>query len=170
VGLGDLRDKLPPIKRSTDCCGYITDDVAQLTGLCAGTPVSGGVFDISASSVASGINTLDKLAIITGTWSINEYVTDHPVIDRDLFMTSIYPIEGKWLITEASPTSASNLEWFINNFMEGDRTAAARRDRQSTICAMIWSPRQRPPRATCCSSRLSSAPTPSRTPPPGLSA
>ncbi|EPC3762226.1 carbohydrate kinase [Klebsiella michiganensis] len=124
-GLGDLRDKLPPIKRSTDCCGYITDDVAQLTGLCAGTPVSGGVFDISASSVASGINTLDKLAIITGTWSINEYVTDHPVIDRDLFMTSIYPIEGKWLITEASPTSASNLEWFINNFMEGDRTAAA---------------------------------------------
>lgn len=40
-------------------------------------------------------------------------------------MTSIYPIEGKWLITEASPTSASNLEWFINNFMEGDRTAAA---------------------------------------------
>lgn len=52
-------------------------------------------------------------------------MTDHPVIDRDLFMTSIYPIEGKWLITEASPTSASNLEWFINNFMEGDRTAAA---------------------------------------------
>ena len=29
--------------------------------------------------------------------------------------------------TEASPTSASNLEWFINNFMEGDRTAAAAR-------------------------------------------
>ncbi|QGN38180.1 FGGY-family carbohydrate kinase [Klebsiella oxytoca] len=124
-GLGDLRDKLPPIKLSTDCCGYITDEVAQLTGLCAGTPVSGGVFDISASSVASGINTLNKLAIITGTWSINEYVTDHPVIDRDLFMTSIYPIEGKWLITEASPTSASNLEWFINNFMEGDRAAAS---------------------------------------------
>ena len=68
---------------------------------------------------------MDKLAIITGTWSINEYVTDHPVIDQDLFMTSIYPIEGKWLITEASPTSASNLEWFINNFMEGDRAAAS---------------------------------------------
>ena len=40
-------------------------------------------------------------------------------------MTSIYPIEGKWLITEASPTSASNLEWFINNFMESDRISAA---------------------------------------------
>ncbi|POT58502.1 carbohydrate kinase [Citrobacter amalonaticus] len=124
-GLADLRDKLPPIKRSIDCCGRIGEDVARLTGLRAGTPVSGGVFDISASSVASGINSLDKLAIITGTWSINEYVTDHPVIDKNLFMTSIYPIEGKWLITEASPTSASNLEWFINNFMESDREATA---------------------------------------------
>ena len=123
-GLEELHDKLPPIKHSTDCCGYITEEAAQLTGLCAGTPVSGGVFDISASSVASGINTLDKLAIITGTWSINEYVTDNPVIDKDLFMTSIYPIDDKWLITEASPTSASNLEWFINNFMEVDRTIA----------------------------------------------
>ncbi len=65
------------------------------------------------------------MAIVTGTWSINEYVTDHPVIDKDLFMTSIYPIEGKWLITEASPTSASNLEWFINNFMESDRKTSA---------------------------------------------
>ena len=123
--LDELRDKLPPIKRSTECCGKITDDVARLTGLCAGTPVSGGVFDISASSIASGINSLDKMAIVTGTWSINEYVTDHPVIDKDLFMTSIYPIEGKWLITEASPTSASNLEWFINNFMESDRKTSA---------------------------------------------
>ncbi len=40
-------------------------------------------------------------------------------------MTSIYPIEGKWLITEASPTSASNPEWFINNFMESDRKTSA---------------------------------------------
>ncbi len=124
-GLADVRNKLPPIKRSTDCCGTITAEVARLTGLQMGTPVSGGVFDISASSVACGINSLDKLAIITGTWSINEYVTDRPVIDKALFMTSIYPIEGKWLITEASPTSASNLEWFINNFMESEREKAA---------------------------------------------
>ena len=58
-------------------------------------PVSGGVFDISRLRLSPpGINTLDKLAIITGTRSINEYVTDHPVIDEDLFMTSIL-IDGK---------------------------------------------------------------------------
>lgn len=124
-GLTELRDRLPPIKLSTDCCGTISAEIARQTGLQAGTPVAGGVFDISASAIACGINSVDKLAIVTGTWSINEYVTDRPVIDKDLFMTSIYPIDGKWLITEASPTSASNLEWFINNFMEGERDKAA---------------------------------------------
>ncbi|ELN2739152.1 TPA: carbohydrate kinase [Pluralibacter gergoviae] len=120
-GLAELRDKFPPISLSTARCGAITPSVARLTGLVAGTPVSGGVFDISASAIASGIHGLNKLAIITGTWSINEYVTDVPVIDKNLFMTSIYPIDDRWLVTEASPTSASNLEWFINTFMENER-------------------------------------------------
>ncbi|QTF06508.1 carbohydrate kinase [Brenneria izadpanahii] len=120
-GIRAWKDKLPPIRLSTECCGRITRQVAELTGLAAGTPVSGGVFDISASSIASGINEINKLAIVTGTWSINEYVTDEPVVDKNLFMTSIYPLEDKWLITEASPTSASNLEWFINNFMASDK-------------------------------------------------
>ncbi|WP_272675335.1 FGGY-family carbohydrate kinase, partial [Providencia sp. PROV122] len=39
----------------------------------------------------------------------------------DLFMTSIYPMENRWQITEASPTSASNLEWFITQFMAADK-------------------------------------------------
>ncbi|EMU9120063.1 FGGY-family carbohydrate kinase [Providencia stuartii] len=115
------KDKLPPIKLSTDCCGRITEEIAALTGLKAGTPVSGGIFDISASSLASGINQTNKLAIVAGTWSINEYVTDKPVVDKDLFMTSIYPMENRWQITEASPTSASNLEWFITQFMAADK-------------------------------------------------
>lgn len=120
-GISNWKAKLPPIKLSTECCGHITEKVAKLTGLAVGTPVSGGVFDIAASCIASGINTINKLAIVTGTWSINEYVTDKPVVDKDLFMTSIYPLEQRWLITEASPTSASNLEWFINNFMATDK-------------------------------------------------
>lgn len=65
-----------------------------------------------------------KLGIVTGTWSINEYITNKPKVVKDLFMTSIYPIADRWLITEASPTSASNLEWFINTFMDKEKRAA----------------------------------------------
>ncbi len=40
-----------------------------------------------------------------------------PVVDKRLFMTSIYCMDGYWLTTEASPTSASNLEWYIDQCM-----------------------------------------------------
>jgi L-xylulokinase len=39
-------------------------------------------------------------------------------------MTSLYCIQGYWLTTEASPTSASNLEWFVREFLENDTISA----------------------------------------------
>lgn len=143
--------------------------MARLTGLCAGTPVSGGVFDISASSIASGINSLDKMAIVTGTRSINEYVTDHPVIDKDLFMTSIYPIEGKWLITEASPTSASNPSGLLTTLWRAIGKPPPNKDRRSMTCVISWFRQRRRMKATCCSFRSCLALTPFPTPRPALS-
>jgi len=116
-GLRNIMEKLPPLKQSTDICGYITKEAAEATGLKEGTPLAGGIFDIAASAIASGLVEENKLCIVAGTWSINEYISKKPVIDKDLFMTSIYCMPGYWLTTEASPTSASNLEWFIDKFM-----------------------------------------------------
>ena len=36
-------------------------------------------------------------------------------------MTSRYSIPGYYLMLEGSPTSASNLEWFVTNFFEADK-------------------------------------------------
>ncbi|WP_026894394.1 FGGY-family carbohydrate kinase [Clostridiisalibacter paucivorans] len=118
-GIEEIMDKLPPIKYSSDICGYITKEVAEITGLVEGTPVAGGLFDIDASAIATGLIEEEKLCIVAGTWSINEYISKKPVISKDLFMTSIYCMKDHWLTTEASPTSASNLEWFISEIMEG---------------------------------------------------
>lgn len=118
-GIEEIMDKLPPIKYSSDICGYITREVAEITGLVEGTPVAGGLFDIDASAIATGLIEEEKLCIVAGTWSINEYISKKPVISKDLFMTSIYCMKDHWLTTEASPTSASNLEWFISEIMEG---------------------------------------------------
>ena len=120
-GISNWKDKLPPLIKSSDVGGRVTKRASELTGLVEGTPVSGGVFDIAASPVAGGLVDSDQLFLVTGTWSINEYITSKPVVDDKLFMTSIYPMENKWLVTEASPTSASNLEWFINTFMQSER-------------------------------------------------
>lgn len=118
MGLADLYDKLPPLKYSGEICGTITEEVAALTGLKAGTPVAGGCMDIHASAMAVGITDEEKMCIVAGTWSINEYISKKPVVDKDLFMTSIYTIPGYWMILEGSPTSASNLEWFLTEILK----------------------------------------------------
>nr|WP_321297319.1 FGGY-family carbohydrate kinase [uncultured Sphaerochaeta sp.] len=113
-GLEKYGNLLPPLCKSTDCCGVVTPDVADKTGLCAGTPVYGGLFDIDASGLGLGMTQPNTLAIIAGTWSINEYISPKPVQSGSLKCTA-YCMDGYYLITESSATSASNLDWLVNN-------------------------------------------------------
>jgi L-xylulokinase len=120
-GLSALIDKLPEIRGSAEICGTVTKEAAAATGLAEGTPVAGGLFDINACAVATGVTNEDLLCSIAGTWSINEYISREPVVAEDLFMCSIFCIPGYWLIQESSATSASNLEWFVTNFIDRGR-------------------------------------------------
>lgn len=121
LGLGDIMDKLPPLKRSFDMCGAITEEVAEATGLIEATPVAGGMFDIDACAIAMDVTTLDRMCVIAGTWSINEYVSKTPVTNKSIMMNSLFCIPGYYLIEECSPTSASNSEWYINHFMQKEK-------------------------------------------------
>ena len=115
----EYKNMFPPLRKSTDICGTVTSEVAKQTGLAEGTPVMGGFFDIDACAIATGLTDDKDLSIIAGTWSINQFISKTPVGAEELFMTSIYGIPGYWLVSEASATSASNLEWFIKNLMDG---------------------------------------------------
>ena len=123
-GIGDLLEKLPPIKYSTDICGEVTAEVAALTGLQEKTPVAGGFFDVDAAAIATGITDESKMNVIAGTWCNNQYISNKPVVSKDLFMTSVYAKPGYWLILEGSPTSASNLEWFVAEFLKEEQKIA----------------------------------------------
>lgn len=117
-GMADLRHKFPPLRNSHDCCGTVTEEAAKLSGLKAGTPVYGGIFDITSCCIASGVVDSSLLSVISGTWSINQFLSREFIEDKSLFMSSIYCIPGWNLITEASPTGASSLEWFVTNIMD----------------------------------------------------
>ncbi|GAK55176.1 L-xylulose kinase LyxK [Candidatus Vecturithrix granuli] len=121
-GLENCFEMLPPLKYSSEICGTVNQEAAQKTGLKVGTPVAGGLFDIDACAIATGITDDEKFCIIAGTWSINQYISKQPIVSKSLFMTSLYCVPGYWLATEASPTSASNLEWFVTEFL-GDNYA-----------------------------------------------
>ena len=80
-GLGDLMDRLPPIRYSTERCGSVSPAAAWATGLREGTPVAGGMFDIDACAVAMDVTDEENLCVIAGTWSINEYVSRTPGLE-----------------------------------------------------------------------------------------
>lgn len=126
-GLEEIINKLPPIKKSSDICGYITKEVACLTGLIEGTPVAGGMCDMHSCAIATGIIEEEMLCIVAGTWSINQYISRKPVIADDLFLSSFYCDEGFWLNTEASATSAGNLEWVLDRFFGEEKLESKRK-------------------------------------------
>jgi len=123
-GIAEMRDILPPIKRTEDICGYITFEAADETGLTKGTPVAGGMFDIDACGLACGMINENQLCMVAGTWGNNQYISKTPVVDEDVFMTSCYSIPDYYLMLEGSATSASNLEWFVTQFFESETRLA----------------------------------------------
>jgi len=119
-GIGETHAMIPPLKYSADPCGKITAEAARLTGLKEGTCVAGGMFDIDACAIAMSVTEPEQLCTITGTWSINEFISPAPITGTCIAMNSIYAIPGFYLIEESSATGAGNLEWLIRNIYDNE--------------------------------------------------
>jgi L-xylulokinase len=126
-GIEDILPALPRLVYSHELAGRVTAEAAAATGLAVGTPVVGGMFDVDAGPLASGTIDEGQLCIIAGTWAINEVVSRTPIIDKRLFMCNLFTMPDLWLISECSPTSATNLEWFVNQSCGDERAEAKRR-------------------------------------------
>ena len=137
-GLGDILEKLPPLRHSTDICGYVTPAAGRQTMLPVGIPVAAGMFDVDACAVASGLKDEDQMCMIAGTWSINEYIAREPVTNGTVALNSMYCIPGYYLIEESSPTSAGNMEWFIRNLMSSEKEEADREGRSVYEITNQW--------------------------------
>lgn len=117
-GLEALRDILPPLTDSGAVGGRVTEECAAICGLLPGTPVAAGMFDIDACALGMNVCDSSRIAVIAGTWAINEYISKSPVTDGSVKMNSLYCLEGYYLQEECSPTSASNYDWLLDNFMK----------------------------------------------------
>ena len=140
-GIGEIFEALPDTVYSCDNCGGINKKSAEETGLFEGTPVCGGAFDIDACAIALGTVNEGDICTITGTWSINEYISSTPVIATDGTKNSLFAIPGKYLIEQSSPTSAGNLDWVLKvmmgglSYKESDRLVS-----ESDIGGVIFTP------------------------------
>jgi L-xylulokinase len=125
--LSEVYDALPPLKQSSEIVGQVTSIAALETGLAVGTPVVGGLFDVDASAIGSGVIDPNQACIVMGSWSINEIITKEPIVDPAIFMTTIFADPDLFLTIEGSATSATNLEWFVQQCCGDERMEAKKR-------------------------------------------
>ena len=121
-GLGMVMDKLPPLRYSNEVCGHITEEASKETGLPVGIPCAAGMFDVDACGVASGLVTTKDMCMIAGTWSINEFIAKAPITNGTVALNSMYCMKDYFLVEESSPTSAGNMEWFIQNLLNYEKS------------------------------------------------
>jgi L-xylulokinase len=119
-GLDKLKDALPLASRSDEVVGHVTSAVASRTGLAEGTPVVAGLHDVTASALGAGGYASGVVAVIAGTYSINETLSSEPRVDRRWFCrNAIAP--GQWNNMSISPASTANYDWFLDTLCAGER-------------------------------------------------
>ncbi|CAH6636352.1 FGGY-family carbohydrate kinase [Pseudocitrobacter vendiensis] len=112
LGISEIDDALHPVIGSAEICGEITPQAAAITGLAAGTPVVGGLFDVVSTALCAGLEDEHTLNAVMGTWAVTSGITrglrnhePHP------YVYGRYVNDGEYIVHEASPTSSGNLEW-----------------------------------------------------------
>ncbi|WP_374864725.1 FGGY-family carbohydrate kinase [Brucella cytisi] len=119
-GLDALWDALPPMSRSDEIVGSVSAECAERTGLIAGMPVVGGLHDVTASALGVGGLGIGTVAVVAGTYSINETLSSEPRVDKSWFCRNgIAP--GEWNNMSISPASTANYDWFLDKLCPAER-------------------------------------------------
>lgn len=120
-GIGEAMAALPPVVGSAEVVGGVTRQAAADTGLAAGTPVVGGLFDVVATSLAAGVEDESRINAVLGTWSVATGVAAEVAPSLDIpFVYGRHAEPGLYIVHDASPTSAANLEWLAAQFADRD--------------------------------------------------
>ena len=129
-GLGLDRAILPACTESSEVSGQITRQVAELTGLAAGTPVVGGGGDQASSAVGNGIVEPGIVSCTLGTSGVVFAHMDQVAYDpAGRVHTFCHAVRGKWHVMGVTQGAGLSLQWFRNQLAPGtdydDLTAAA---------------------------------------------
>jgi L-xylulokinase len=127
-GIPEVAEMLPTLVDSWAVAGRVSREGARATGLAEGTPAAAGGIDLAMAALGSGCLQAGQLSIVVGTWSINTLVIDSPMISPDILLTACYCSPGRWLLLDGSPTSAANLEWFVEQFCFMEKAEAEARN------------------------------------------
>lgn len=119
LGIDEIFSALPPIVSPEEISGTVTSEVALETGLIAGTPVVGGLFDVVSTALCAGLRDEKVLNAVMGTWAVTSGIANSlGSAEKHPYVYGKFVNPQQYIIHEASPTSSGNLEWF--NHIVGD--------------------------------------------------
>ena len=123
-------DLLAPMYESPDVTGVITDAVAKLTGLKAGTPVVGGAGDQPAGAVGNGIVRSGIVSATMGTSGVVFAHADEPVPNAEGNLQSFcHAVPNKWCVFGCMLSAGGSLQW-LRDTLWADQVAALRKSKK----------------------------------------
>jgi len=119
-GLGLDRELLPECRESVEVSGSISAQVAELTGLAAGTPVVGGGGDQASSAVGNGIVEPGIVSCTLGTSGVVFAHMENVAYDpAGRVHTFCHAVPGKWHVMGVTQGAGLSLQWFRNQLSPG---------------------------------------------------
>lgn len=116
---------MPELYESQEVSGYVTQDVAKLTGLKRGIPVVGGAGDQAAGAIGNGIVKPGIVSSTIGTSGVVFAYTDELSIDpKGRVHTFCHAIPDAWHVMGVTQGAGLSLQWFRNNFAGSERELA----------------------------------------------
>ncbi len=110
---------LPPVVAADAVCGTITDEVAALTDLVAGTPVAGGGADNACGAVGNGVVQPGLALVSIGTSGVVLAYADAPRVDMSgpipRVHTFNHAVPHAWYLMGVTQAAGLSLRWLRDN-------------------------------------------------------
>lgn len=124
VGLAGIpREAVPRKTLSHELLGHVTEGAAKDLGLPAGIPVVAGAADHIASALAAGLTRPGDVLLKFGGSVDVLIATDRVAPDPRMYL-DYHLVPGLYVPNGCMATGGSGLNWFVNNFAEGERPKA----------------------------------------------
>lgn len=109
--LGLSTELVAPFYHSHEVVGGITQSVAELTGLCAGTPVVAGGLDAACCTLGAGVIHVGQTQEQGGQAGGMSIVTDSALI-HDRLILGYHVVPDLWLLQGGTTGGGGTLNWF----------------------------------------------------------
>ncbi len=117
--LGIDKAYLGRLYESPEITGYITKEIAELTGLSCKTAVVAGAGDNAAAAIGTGIVSDGKAFTTIGTSGVVYAHTSQPSIDKKgRVHTFCCAVPGCWHVMGVTQAAGLSLKWFKDNFCQ----------------------------------------------------